>query len=178
MLGRVTHVHTSTAQNSTERRSAPCPPRNDTPKTRPKPERVAATALTSVWSETHTKHNGPPRSSTLLRAVAVMATASIQVHRLSRRHMQAASGSLLTAGEWLGIVLPPTRHSLTPLCATIAHDTLAAPLTNSPPDIVGRYTTLSRGSRQTGPHDGACSGHQIPVPIVACARSQPLESTA
>src|SRR5439155_9712396 len=85
----------------------------------------------------------------LLRAVAVLATASIQVHRLSRRHMRAASGSLLTAGEWISIVLPPTRHSLTPLRATIAHDALAASLTDSPPDIVGRSTALSRGSRQT-----------------------------
>jgi len=114
----------------------------------------------------------------LIRAVAVLATASIQVHRLALRHMRAASGSLLTAGEWLGIVLPPTRHSLTPLRGTTAHNALAAPLTDSPPDIVGRSTALSRGSRQTGPHDGTCSGHQIPVPIVACASSQPLESTA
>src|SRR5439155_24592077 len=45
--------------------------------------------------------------------------------------MRAASGALLTAGEWLCIVSPPTRHFLTPPRATTAHNTLAAPLTAS-----------------------------------------------
>jgi len=108
----------------------------------------------------------------LLRAAAVLATASIQVHRLSLRHIRAASGSLLTAGEWLGIVLPPTRHSLTPLRATNAHNPLAAPLTDSPPDIVGRSTAVVPWF----PADGAARRGMLWAPdpdADRCMREQP-----
>src|SRR6266699_3434587 len=64
--GGLYHVRVGRLQphkTHTQRRSAPCPPHNDTPKNRPKPASAAASRLTSASRETAARRSTPPRPS-------------------------------------------------------------------------------------------------------------------